>query len=55
MITIEPVAFYRGSLGSKFGIPRQSSLAGSLRGRIVFTDKYKVREALRGLEELGEV
>ena len=55
MITIEPVAFYGGSLGSKFGIPRQSSLAGSLRGRIVFTDKYKVREALRGLEGFSHI
>ena len=49
-LTLEPVAYYRGSFGSKFGIPRQSSLAGSICGRIVFTDKYRVQEALRGLE-----
>lgn len=54
-LTIEPVAYYRGSFGSKFGIPRQSSLAGSLRGKIVFTDKYKAREALRGLEGFSHI
>ncbi len=52
---IEPIAYYRGSFGSKFGIPRQSSLAQSLRGRIVFTEKYKVPEALRGLEGFSRI
>ena len=33
---LRPVALYRGALGSKFGIPRQSGLVPSLRGRIVF-------------------
>lgn len=46
---IKPVAYYRGPFGSKFGIPRQSGLV-SLEGRIVFTEEYRVREALRGLE-----
>lgn len=55
MLTLEPVAYYRGSFGSKFGIPRQSALAGSLRGRIEFTDKFKVREALRGLEGFSHI
>ena len=54
-LTLEPVAYYRGSFGSKFGIPRQSSLAGSLRGKIVFTGKYRVREALRGLEGFSHI
>ena len=49
-ITIKPVAYYRGPFGSKFGIPRQSALAPAVEGRIVFTDKYRVKEALRGLE-----
>lgn len=47
---ITPVAFYRGSFGSKFGIPRQSALAASVTGRIVFADRYRREEALRGLE-----
>ena len=54
-LLLEPVAHYRGSFGSKFGIPRQSALAGSLRGRIVFTDKYRAREALRGLEGFSHI
>lgn len=51
---IEPVAYYRGPFGSKFGIPRQSSLV-PVEGRIVFTPKYRVREALRGLEGFSRI
>ncbi len=54
-LTIEPVAYYRGAFGSKFGIPRQSLLAETLKGKIVFTDKYRVREALRGLEGFSHI
>ena len=53
-LQIEPVAYYRGPFGSKFGIPRQSSLTG-VRGRIVFTDTYRNREALRGLEGFDRI
>ena len=53
-LQIEPVAYYRGPFGSKFGIPRQSSLA-EVRGRIVFTEAYRNREALRGLEGFGRI
>ena len=49
-LLLKPVAYYKGPFGSKFGIPRQSSLAPDIEGRIVFTDDYRVREALRGLE-----
>lgn len=49
-LQITPVAYYRGSFGSKFGIPRQGVLTPGVEGRIVFTDPYRVREALRGLE-----
>lgn len=47
---LKPVAFYKGPFGSKFGIPRQSSLVEGVEGRIVFTPEYRVREALRGIE-----
>lgn len=47
---IEPIAHIRTEFPEKFGIPRQSSLAGSLRGRIVFEPLYRDTEALRGLE-----
>lgn len=46
---IKPIAIYRGPFGSKFGIPRQSSLS-DIEGRIVFEEPYRNREALRGLD-----
>lgn len=52
---LKPVALYRGALGSKFGIPRQSGLVPSLRGRIVFEPAYRNREALRGLEGFDRI
>lgn len=47
---IEPIAYYRGSISGKFGLPRQSGIAPSLKGRIVFEKGYGVADALRGLE-----
>lgn len=52
---IQPVAVYHGALGSKFGIPRQSGLVPSLRGRIVFEPAFRNREALRGLDGFDRV
>lgn len=49
-IHIQPVAYYKGPFGTKFGIPRQSGLAPAVEGRIVFTEPYRVQEALRGLD-----
>ena len=37
----------------KFGIPRQSGLVDSLRARIVFEPEYRVKEALRGIEDFS--
>ena len=48
---IKPVAFFRSPLTSKFGLPRQSGLAGDLSGRIVLEPEYRREEALRGLEQ----
>ena len=47
---LKTIAIYHGPFGSKFGIPRQSALAPSVEGRIVFEEPFRVREALRGLE-----
>lgn len=52
---IEPVAFFHSPLTSKFGIPRQSGLASSLKGHIVFTPDYRHDEAVRGLEAFDYV
>ena len=50
-MTIEPVAFFRSPLTSKFGIPRQSGVASTLPGCIVFTPEYRHAEAVRGLQD----
>ncbi len=47
---IRPVAHIHTEFPEKFGIPRQSGLAKSLRGRIVFEPEYRNPDALRGLE-----
>ena len=47
---IEPVAFFRSPLTSKFGVPRQSGIVSELRGRIEFTERYARPEALRGMD-----
>lgn len=52
---VRPVAHYRGALGSKFGVPRQSGLVPSLRGRIEFEPDFRNREALRGLEGFDRI
>lgn len=40
---------------TKFGIPRQSGIIGSLQGRIVFEPEYRNPEAIRGLEEFSHL
>ena len=54
-LTLRPVAYYQGPFGSKFGIPRQSSLSPEIRGRIVFCPSYRVPDALRGLEGFSRI
>ena len=54
-LLLQPVAYYRGPFGSKFGIPRQSSLSPEIRGRIVFCPDFRVQEALRGLEGFSHI
>lgn len=47
---IKPIAHIRTEFAEKFGIPRQSGLAGNLRGRIIFEPEYRNQNAVRGLE-----
>lgn len=49
-ITMQPIAHIRSDFKEKFGIPRQSGRAPSLTAEIVFTPKYRVDDALRGIE-----
>ena len=52
---IEPIAYFRSPLTSKFGIPRQGGLAQSLEGMIVFEPPYRHAEAVRGLEAFSHL
>lgn len=40
---------------TKFGIPRQSGVVGTLKGKIVFEEEYRNPEALRGLEDFSHL
>ena len=55
MQNIEPIARIYNDLPSKFGIPRQSGIVKSLKSRIVFEPKYRIANALRGLEEFSHI
>ena len=49
-MVISPIAYIHTEFSEKFGVPRQSGLAGSLRGTVVFTPEYRNADAVRGLE-----
>lgn len=49
------IARIRTDFPEKFGIPRQSGLVESLRARIVFEPEFRVREALRGIEDFSHL
>lgn len=49
-MNITPVAYIHTDFPEKFGIPRQSGLAGSLTGMLVFEPEYRNPDLLRGLE-----
>ena len=52
---MEVVARIHNDFPTKFGLPRQASLAPSLRSKIVFEPAYRVPEALRGIEEFSHI
>ena len=54
MLEIEPIAHIFTGFPEKFGIPRQSGLADTV-GKIVFEEKYRCDEALRGLLEFSHI
>lgn len=49
------IAHARNGFSQKFGIPRQSREESIIETRIVFTPEYRVREALRGIEEYSHL
>jgi len=52
---MEIIARIQNDFPTKFGLPRQSGLAPSLRSKIVFEPAYRVPEALRGLEGFSHI
>lgn len=52
---MEIIARIQTDFPQKFGIPRQSGLANSLIGRIVFEPAYRNEAAVRGLEEFSHI
>ncbi len=52
---IKPIAYIHTQFPEKFGIPRQSGLAKSLKGRIVFESDYRNPDSLRGLEGFSHI
>lgn len=49
------IAHINTEFPTKFGIPRQSGIIGSLQGTIVFEPEYRSPEAVRGLEEFSHL
>ncbi len=49
------IGYIYTDFSEKFGIPRQSGLVKGLRGKIVFEPKYRVSEAVKGLEEYSHL
>lgn len=52
---MEIIARVRTDFKEKFGIPRQSGLAKNLKGQIIFENKFKNNDSVRGLEEFSHI
>ena len=52
---MEVIARIHNDFPTKFGLPRQSGLAPSLRSKIVFEPAFRVPAALRGLEGFSHI
>ena len=53
--SVEPIAHIHNDYKDKFGIPRQSCLVNGCVSEIVFCEKYRDTNALRGLEEFSHI
>ena len=54
-LTLRPVARLRGDFPTKFGVPRQSGLVDSLRGRVVVEPAFRTPDAVRGMEGFSHI
>ena len=54
-ITIKPVAYIKNAYKEKFGIPRQSGLAPSVKSVIEFCDNFTDENMVRGIEQYSHL
>ena len=54
-LELKVIALAHNGFSQKFGIPRQSREESCIETRIVFQPTYRVREALRGIEEYSHL
>ena len=52
---MEIIAHVHNGFPSKFGLPRQSGLADEIISTVVFTEKYRAAEALRGIDKYSHL
>lgn len=52
---LQVIAHARNGFSQKFGIPRQSREESCIETHIIFTPAYRVREALRGIEDYSHL
>ena len=55
MKTIEPIAYIKTDFKEKFGIPRQSGKSPTAKGTIIFNEKYRNIDALKGIDEFSHL
>lgn len=54
-IEMNVIAHIYTDLPAKFGVPRQSGLVPELKGKIIFEEEYRVKEAFKGLEDFSYI
>lgn len=52
---IEPVAYIKNDFTENFGVPRQSGMVKTVESKIIFTDKFKDENAIRGIEQYSHL
>ncbi len=52
---IEPIAYISNGFNEKFGIPRQSGLANTVKSEIVFCEKFRDENMLRDIEQYSHL
>lgn len=52
---MRPIAHIHSDFSTKFGIPRQSGVVGSLQAEIIFEPEFRSRDAVRGLEAFSHI